>query len=231
MKLLVLTISDNILHGAEKPLLESLTKHGYDYDFYLYGFIFGQQYDIIANYAKNYKGDATHILYSDAWDTLAIAPQEELIRKWETMNNKLLVESLTDPNDKDKRGLKMLISTEKACFPFADKAVLYPETNSQWKYINGGGCLFEIEYMKELVEKHPFKEDYIDPDWLLTCYLANQDNIKLDTNCEVFQTIGHSNREEWEIEDKRVKNIQTNTYPIFIHGNGRTDMQWVRDIA
>jgi hypothetical protein len=226
MKLLVLTISDNILHGAEKPLLDSLTKHGYEYDFYLYGFIFGQQYDIIANYAKNYKGEATHILYTDAWDTLAIAGQEELIRKFKSME------------------CKMLISTEKACFPFADRAVLYPECNSQWKYINGGGCLFEIEYMKELVERHSFKSDYIDPDWLLTCYLANQNNIKLDTNCEIFQTIGHSNREEWEIEDKnfglvgffdshemRIKNKATQTYPIFIHGNGRTDMQWVRDIA
>ncbi len=33
----------------------------------------------------------------------------------------------------------IFFSTEKACYPHPDKATLYPESDSPWKYINGGG--------------------------------------------------------------------------------------------
>ena len=106
MKLLVLSTCDNLIRGDQKPLEDSLIKHGYDYEFFLYGFIFGEQYKVIKTWVDQYKGDATHVLYTDMYDTIALSTPDEVIRKWETMNNKLLVESLTNPNDKEKRGLK-----------------------------------------------------------------------------------------------------------------------------
>ncbi len=231
MKLLILSTCDNLIRGDQKPLEDSLIKQGFEYDFFLYGFIFGEQYKVIKTYVDQYKGDATHICYVDAYDNIALGTPEEVIRKFNSLD------------------CRMLISAEKACFPNDPRDKYhrpenYPETNSLWKYINGGGCMFEIEYFKELCNKHPFNtERMMDPDWLAELYMNNKE-VKLDNQCEIFQCLAHSNQDEWDIEDKnfglvgffdshemRIKNKATNTYPIFIHGNGRTDMQWLRDIA
>ena len=133
----------------------------------------------------------------------------------------------------------MLIGVEKACFPNDERDKYhrienYPESPTAWKYINGGGCIFDIEYFKELCNQHPFSnERMMDPDWLAELYLSHPDQIKLDYQCEIFQCLAHSNPEdEWVKDiDNRIQNVTTKTKPIFIHGNGRTDMQWVRNIA
>lgn len=221
MKLIVLTTCNNIIDGQQKPLEDSLIKHGYDYDLFLYGFIFGEQYRVIRTWIDQYKGDATHCLYTDCWDTLALAPPTEVISKFKALD------------------CKMLISVEKACFPndIRDKyhrIENYPESPTAWKYINGGGCIFDIEYFKELCNKHPFNNDrMMDPDWLAELFLSHPDQIKLDNQCEIFQCLAHSNPEDEWIKDidNRIQNVATKTNPIFIHGNGRTDMQWVRNIA
>lgn len=221
MKLIVLSTSNNLIDGQHKPLEDSLTKHGYDYDLFLYGFIFGEQYRVIRTWVDQYKGDATHCLYTDCWDTLALGPPTEVISKFKALD------------------CKILIGVEKACFPNDERDKYhrienYPESPTAWKYINGGGCIFDIEYFKELCNQHPFSnERMMDPDWLAELYLSHPDQIKLDYQCSIFQCLAHSNPEdEWVKDiDNRIQNVTTKTKPIFIHGNGRTDMQWVRNIA
>lgn len=220
MKLIVLSTSNNLIDGYHKPLEDSLIKHGYDYDVFLYGFIFGEQYKVIKTWVDQYQGDATHVLYTDQWDTLALAPPSEVISKFEAME------------------CKMLISAEKACFPDNGQSHLYPESPTAWKYVNGGGCIFEIEYFNQLCDKHPFPTPMMDPYWLRDIFLAHPNEIKLDYLCEIFQCLAHSNRDEWELyisranEYKpRLRNKATKTLPIFFHGNGRTDMNWVKEIA
>lgn len=233
MKLLILSTCDNLIDGQQKPLEDSLIKHGYYYDLFLYGFIFGEQYRVIKTFVDEYKGDATHILYTDMFDSIALAPPSEVISKFKDLD------------------CKMLIGVEKACFPNDERDKYhrienYPESPTAWKYINGGGCIFEIEYFKELCNQHPFNnERMMDPDWLAELYLSHPDQIKLDYQCEIFQCLAHSNQDEWERVNPifakgtmyehtvfdRIKNKATETYPIFFHGNGRTDMQWVYDVA
>ena len=230
MKLIVLSTSNNLIDGQQKPLEDSLIKHGYDYDIFLYGFIFGEQYRVIKTWVDQYKGDATHCLYTDAFDTLALGPPNEVIARFCSIQ-------LTDIfNGREKT--KMIIGVEKACFPNDERDKYhrtenYPESPTAWKYINGGGCIFEIEYFKELCNQHPFNnERMMDPDWLAELYLSHPDQIKLDYQCSIFQCLAHSNpEEEWIIEDNRIRNVATKTKPIFIHGNGRTNMEWVRNIA
>jgi hypothetical protein len=229
---------DNVIHKQEKPLEDSLIKHGFVYDIFLYGFIFGEQYRVIRTYVEQYKGDATHILYTDAWDTLAFGTPSEVLSKFKAMD------------------CKMLISVEKACFPNDERDKYhrienYPESPTSWKYINGGGCMFEIEYFKELCQLHPFNTNrMMDPDWLAELHQYHPEQIKLDYQCSIFQCISHSNQDEWKIEYKlpngfpteqfmtgsnnyeeykRFRNKQTNTLPVFFHGNGRTNMDWLKE--
>lgn len=219
MKLLVLTTSNNFIDGQQKPLEDSLIKHGYDYELFLYGFIFGEQYKVIRTWANDYKGDATHILYTDCWDTIALAPPTEVISKFKGLN------------------CKMLISSEKAYFPDNGQSHLYPESPTQWKYVNGGGCLFEMEFFKSITT--PYPEPMMDPYWLRDIFLQYPNEVKLDYQCEIFQTLAHSEPDkEWELYisrendyNPRIRNIATGTKPVFFHGNGRTNYEWVRDIA
>jgi hypothetical protein len=210
MKLLVLSTSNNILDGRQKRLEDSLIKHGYDYEFFLYGFAFGEQYKTIKIWVDQYQGDATHVLYTDQWDSFAVAPPEEVIKKFKG---------------------KMLISTEKAYFPPDGNEGLYPEAPTVYKYVNGGGCMFEIEFFKKLCSEHPFPEKMMDPYWLRDAFLK-YDEVKLDYFCEIFQTMSHSNADEWEIGD-RIRNKATNSEPIFFHHNGIKDLneiKWILEL-
>ena len=228
MKLLVLSTCNNLIDGQQKPLEDSLIKHGYDYQLFLYGFIFGEQYKVIKTFVDQYQGDATHILYTDCWDTVALAPRTEVIAKWF---------SLAVP--------KMLISAEKAYFPDNGQSHLYPDSPTAWKYVNGGGCLFEIEFFKSITT--PFPEPMMDPYWLRDIFLQYPNEVKLDYNCEIFQCLAHSKQDEWELiltgepvinsgyvasgGITRIRNKATKTLPIFFHGNGRTNMDWVYNVA
>ena len=225
MKLLVLSTCDNLIDGRQKPLEDSLIKHGYDYEFFLYGFIFGEQYKVIKTFVDEYKGDATHILYTDMFDTIALAPPSEVISKFKALD------------------CKMLISAEKAYFPDDGESHLYPESPTQWKYVNGGGCIFDIEFFKSITT--PYPEPMMDPYWLRDIFLQYPNEVKLDYHCQIFQCLAHSNQDEWEVasqstftetkcyngEQLRIRNKATETMPIFFHGNGRTNIDWVYNVA
>ena len=189
MKILVLTIHSDDTKQKTKPLRESCLYHGFEFQELIYGFTFGQQYHLIAEWIRTYQGECTHILYTDAWDTLCFGSHKE------TCDNFIELKC------------KMLISGEKGCFPHVEgihTPDMYPETNTPWKYVNGGGCLFEIEYFKELTSARPFGTYYIDPHYLFGCFNSDRDNIKIDNDCNIFQTLAHSiyppeKESEWEL--------------------------------
>jgi hypothetical protein len=211
MKLKVVTTSDKTDHPGWHKLKASLEKFGYEYEHILKPFAFGHQLPIIRDWCNVYSGDCTHLLYTDCFDTLAFSNEEEVIRKFPDC--------------------KMLISAEKNCYPLWERAKEYPETPTPWKYVNGGGWMVEIEYFKELCKRENLTEHSHDQVWLMDVFLRNQGEIKIDTNCEIFQTIAFSNVSEWEEINGRLKNIGTGTLPIFYHANGKTFFDWVYEVA
>lgn len=206
MKIKVITTCD--WYENFKPLEKSLNRYGWEYECLIRHFLFGYQYMVLRDHCNTYTGDATHFLYTDAYDTFAFAGEDEVKEKLA------------------QNPARMIISAEKACFPNFEDAPRYPETKSPWKFINGGGCLFEIDFFKYLSEKYPMQQGTLDPVWLFNC-LLNEPEIKLDYQCEIFQTLAHSNVNEWDTTGERIRNIGTNTYPVFFHGNGHTNMDWV----
>lgn len=222
MKLKVLTTCHNDGIEGYRNLKASLDKHGYDYACLVRPFRFGHQLPIIQDWCNYGKDNYTHILYTDAFDTLAFAPPEEVIEKFL------------------KADCKMFVSCEKNCYPHPERAEEYPYNESAWRYVNGGGWMTEIDYFKEICIKEKLNDDSHDQVWLMETFLNNQDNIKLDSNCEIFQTIAFSHKDEWKKDvcnmvrspeestnRWRFRNIGTNTTPVFFHGNGHTDMEWL----
>lgn len=215
MKLKVITTCDNINHPGYLKLKASLNKFGYDHEVVNHPFSFGHQLPVIQDWCNKYTLDCTHICYIDAFDNVAFGGPEEVIDKFQSLFGKY----------------KMLISAEKNCYPHPERAKDYPETNTPWKYVNGGGWLVEIEYFKQLCIKENLNADSHDQVWLMEAFLNNQQDIKIDTDCTIFQTIAFSNKEEWEEKEGRFLNIGTDTRPVFFHANGRTEFQWVYDVA
>lgn len=215
MKIKVITTSDRLDHPGWHKLQASLDYFKYDYQHILAPFAFGHQMPHVLAWCQAYQGDCTHILYTDCFDTVAFGGPHEVKAKW------LMYE------EADSR-IKMLISGEKACFPYASRAVDYPETSRPWKYVNGGGWMVEIDYFINLcLAKQPLTLKDNDQAWLMECFLKNQDQIKIDYDCWIFQSIAFSNLEEWALDDNRFVNVGTGTKPVFFHGNGRTTMDWV----
>lgn len=216
MKLIVVTTCDNLNNERHLKLKASLDMFGYQYECIYHPFTFGTQLNVIKSWANSYAGDATHMLYTDAFDTLALAGPDEVEQKL----LKIRFES----------ECRMLISAEKNCYPHPERAIDYPNPGTPWKYVNGGGWIAEIEYFKYLCSKENLNPSSHDQVWLMEAYLNNRDEIKLDSNCEIFQTIAFSYKEEWSQQGNRLVNVALNTIPVFFHGNGHTDMDWVYKI-
>lgn len=208
MKLKVITTSNTTDHPGWHKLKASLERFGYDYEHILQPFSFGHQLPIVRDWCNNYKGDCTHLLYTDCYDTVAFSDEREVISKY--------------PAD-----TKMFISGEKACFPHPECAKDYPETLGPWKYVNGGGWLVEIEYFKQLCIKENLNPVVNDQVFLMVAFLRNQNEIKIDNDCTIFQTIAFSKQNEWDERETRFLNVGTGTFPVFFHGNGKTFMDWV----
>ena len=86
MKIKLLSISDitpntqganpDFLRGLNK-LIESTTKHGYDHELIIAPFEFGGQMKHLWEWCKDNKNEYTHFCYTDAFDTIALAPYSE----------------------------------------------------------------------------------------------------------------------------------------------------------
>ena len=148
----------------------------------------------------------------------------------------------------------LLWSTEKACYPYEDRAALYPlptRLKSPWRYLNNGAYAGPLSLAIEFFERYGLNKLHDQANGqaeAMDAYLqAVKDGfpIKLDYKCELFQSIAfdydpnqqghplHTNGYEgtdFEIKNGLVVNKLTGKTPAILHGNGRTPMQWIYDL-
>lgn len=142
----------------------------------------------------------------------------------------------------------ILYSTEKACYPHPDIAKQYRPTKSKWKYLNGGGYCGPLKliiafFARYELDKHA--NDVNGQHEQMVAYLAAEKDgfpIKLDTKCEVFQTMAFADPSEFEVGTsmrdfmgdspyhKVLKNKVTKTIPAILHFNGLTDMSILKEL-
>jgi hypothetical protein len=223
MKLLVYTWSNDANNPGQVHLINSLKKFGYDYKIAPappVGFS-GNNHPLIVDWLKQVQGDYTHFLYTDAWDTIAVAGPDELMRNYMAIKLPLV-----------ETGDVWLYSAEKNCYPRADWAHLFNPV-SRWPYLNSGGYIAPFNlYFKTLENNVRPHQD--GQEWGAHTFTRNNPgNIILDTGCQIFQTLYNNNDlhqppnwGEFAIcENGRFHNLITGTKPIFIHGNGKVDMR------
>jgi len=155
------------------------------------------------NYFKQ-NPDVKELIFVDAYDVLILSTPQEVEEKIQDRS-------------------KMLVSTEKACWPQSDLASEYPETKHEWKYANSGTYYAPREVFMDLFENHPPQYESDDQLWLSLLFLEHSDKIVLDYDCEVFQCHSFVAEDDYEYKDGRVYNLKTKSKPSIIHFNGKSD--------
>lgn len=195
-------------HPGYLQLKRSLDFFGWDYQFNNDPYVaYGSKMISAYNYAK--KTDATHLFIVDAYDIFMLRTMQQ---------------ALDRIPDKDC----VLFNAEKACWPYAEWEKEYPEAPAQWRFLNGGAAFVEVNRFIRLFEENPIKHADNDQVNLARIFLDKRDqyNMKLDVNCDLFQSIAFEHEDDFVITKHKVIffNRKTETFPIIIHGNGKTDM-------
>lgn len=217
MKLKVLMVATSAEPGLEKLVL-SLQRFGYDFDILGMGKQwtgFKMKMLEVQSWIRNYQEDYTHILFVDAYDVLA-----------------------TGPITKQYRGI--VFSCEKACWPDQEKANLYSNSPTPYRFLNSGSYIGEIDEILKVLDNEDPQSSEDDQRFWTDAYLSAKYDIRLDCTCELFQSIAFRSDGDYLVENCEVKNLHTGNKPVIIHGNGRTDMTeiyrtltthyWLKDI-
>lgn len=165
------------------------------------------------------KTGATHIVFVDSWDTVCCGPMAAVADEC--------------------CGRSTLLAGESICFPDQERETEYQfENRSRWRFVNGGGLVGDIDFIGDVlldgVDSADCDQRFLTRFYLNRLYCTPPPfGVSVDDRCKIFQTLGGC--ETWSDffqvinnqHEARVFNTQTGSFPIFIHGNARTDMSWV----
>ena len=198
----VIVSLDNPNHAGWLKFEESLKQHGWAY----YPIVrewkgFGTK--IIGLYEYLCSTDIDEFIYLDAYDNYCIASPHEFKFK--------------------KKDFAMIVSSEKGCYPDTHKMGMFPVVNHEWKFLNSGQIYGTKEQFINVYNTNPPRFEDDDQRWYTDRYLAMPDKIGLDY-CNIFQSVAFEVEGDFTLTYNRLYNNKTHTFPMFIHGNGKTDM-------
>ena len=147
------------------------------------------------------------ILSIDVFDTITVASNEEIEKKFISMD------------------VDVVYGVESNCYP-DNKLGKYFGAN---KFINGGGIIFRNGVFKKILS---FLIDVTEGDvavmlsvdqylhQMFAIPLLNNFRIKLDTNNEIFQCLYNEDLSNFKKVNGKIVNKVTNSLPCVFHGNG-----------
>ncbi|XP_018576476.1 procollagen-lysine,2-oxoglutarate 5-dioxygenase 3, partial [Anoplophora glabripennis] len=163
-----------------------------------------------------YKDDTKKIiLFTDGYDVIFANGVNEILRRFEKSN------------------AKVLFGSEPYCWPDLELAPKYPEVVDGKRFLNSGMYMGYISEILKLLERAAIKDTDDDQLFFTKAYLdedfRNSIQFKLDHKSEIFQNINGAATEleiytidgkEGGAEKYGIKNVITHTEPIILHGNG-----------
>lgn len=216
MKVKLLTHASDIKHPGFIDFITCVKKYGYDITVLQDPtFNWANGSHVLLDWCETDEAQGyTHLLVSDSYDVVVVGGLDEVIRKYLAHYDG-----------------KVVYSSEKACFPRAEWSHLHKEEYGPWRFINCGGLMAPIDkYIKMWKDNEKYKPKTNEQEWAMANYLFRNDgNMVLDTGCHIFQTIAFEPN-PFVYADGRLYNEHTKTYPVFLHGNGRTDMSKVKPL-
>ena len=203
----ILTLTTDLNHSGFIQFQKFYNHFGYDIEVLNPKISnFGEQMPFITEWCK--ANPNQWFVYSDAWDTIVLAPEKELLSKI-------------------PEGVEFYGGAERGCWPDANLIDKFPNLELPYKYLCGGTWYTNTNLIVEMSERWPNIEKHNDQHWLQLCFLKllNEGrNVQLDNFGDVFQSIMLDPTEAFKIENQRVCNVLHKVYPVIIHGNGKKDM-------
>jgi hypothetical protein len=208
----IITVTNNIEHPGLKRLIDSAERFGWEvYVIEATWKGFGTKL-IETEYFLKQNPQIESFVFVDAHDVVVLGSPEEF-------------------NENLSFSQSIVVSCEKACWPVQELAVSYPSNDvGDWKYINSGLYYADSDSFIKLFDSSPPLYEDDDQEWFTRSYLRNDYHIIRDFNCILFQSYSHIADDDFAYSDGRLINLKTNTRPIFIHGNGRTDMSQINKL-
>jgi hypothetical protein len=166
----------------------------------------GQKINLLKAELKTWdtvKLKTTLLLFSDSYDVITVSTESEIIKKYYSISKN-----------------HILFSAEKYCWPDISLEKYYPNTKSNYKFLNSGGFIGNAYDILNILTMD-IKDNDDDQLYFTKIFLFNNVNIKLDYNCEIFQTL-NGNIQDIYIYKNRIINKSQLTFPSFIHGNGNS---------
>jgi hypothetical protein len=163
------------------------------------------------------------IAITDCYDVLACNKPQKLISKYLSLyNDKILFGCESNCLERNCMYISNLWKKK------SDDKSLPPN-----KYLNSGFILGKISLVLELLKftVNQYTDNGLDDDQLAMCYYAqkNPDKIILDTTSSIIATI-HYDLFDYDVNEKRIKNIKTGKMASFIHTPGiNSDMSYRLD--
>lgn len=142
------------------------------------------------------------IVVCDTFDLFPVAISEEIIRKYHQLC----------------REDQVLFAAELYCWPDRSLESAYAP-GLKYRFLNSGSFIGYRDQIYKLVSDAAISETDDDQLYFTRKYLEPGTNIVLDTECVLFQAL-NGVRDDIVIHRNRVFNKHTNSYPVFIHGNG-----------
>jgi len=198
----VIVSLDNPNHAGWLKFEQSLKQHGWAYHPIVREWKgFGTK--IIGLYEYLCSTDIDEFIYLDAYDNYCIASPHEFKFK--------------------KKDYPMILSSEKGCYPDTHKMGMFPVVNHEWKFLNSGQIYGTKEQFINVYNINPPRFEDDDQRWYTERFLAMRESIGLDY-CNIFQSVAFEVEGDFTLTYNRLYNNKTHTFPMFIHGNGKTDM-------
>lgn len=215
MNLKLITTASDPNHPGWLQFKRSLDYFAWDYHLIVHTYTnFNDKIIAFYDYLITHRAELDYFIYADSYDSFALSTQKEV-------------------EEKIKFEHGVMYSTEKACWPYTEWAGEYPESPYPHKYLNGGGFVGKVEDFIRMYESDPIANSgkLNDQVWAADHFLRkNNDRIFLDTKSDIFQCIGHTDKDEFKVKGKRLINKHTGSKPVLIHGNGHSKLDWVYEL-
>lgn len=208
----VISVCHDKTHAA--PLIYSLDKHGWDFEIIETPWKgFGTKIIETYNYLKAHP-EVDEFVFVDAFDVVALGGPEEFKEKVYNMPT---------------RAMDILFSAEKALWPpilnpFKKR---YPPCENGNSYINSGLYYASSSMFITLMDRFPPSCETDDQYWANMLYLMGF-AVNIDYNQNVFNSYSFIQDGEYTYNNGRVQ-VNGNE-PIFIHGNGKSDMSKIYEL-
>lgn len=144
------------------------------------------------------------IIGCDTFDLFPVAGEREILEKYHQLC----------PNN------EVLFSAELTCWPDKSLANKYPSSMTGYRYLNSGSFMGYRDDLLTLVSGAQVSNTDDDQLYFTRLFLGTDSNIILDHHCQLFQTLAGTNGTDIRLCRNRIYNTVTNSYPVFIHGNG-----------